>query len=385
MVEIEPRATVLIGLDFWRAVLMSCGLLVHASLHLEPTPLFTAIELISETFRMGAFFAIAGYLSAIGLAGRPEGWGGRRLLRLGVPAVVGVTAVSPIIYLLMVSRPADVPREPPLLFAWHHLWFLFGLIDYTVVALLFDRIDRRIGVIDRLASRHRLAAIRPLTILLAVALAIAIAFAATPVALRASLPPDYVRAFATAQFIAGYHAMFFLGFALGRSPELAMAMSAAWRISAAIVGATALAYGGWFVGAAMFLDAPAIDVGAAYLRFVGAALCPPAAFILILKSATAMTRIPDFGRRLADASYTIYIVHVPIAVAINTRLALVDWSPYAKYPIALCGTAIGSYAFHALLVRRSATLRLLLNGRWPGRAQRPDLFPQWTNRATTSR
>jgi peptidoglycan/LPS O-acetylase OafA/YrhL len=64
--------------------------------------------------------------------------------------------------------------------------------------------------------------------------------------------------------------------------------------------------------------------------------------------------IPEFVRRLGDASYGIYLVHVPIMVAMSPSVSLA-WLTMAAL---ICGTPYGLFDFwlYGLLVNKRATL-----------------------------
>lgn len=336
-------------------MLMCGGLLVHASVAIEPVALFRVVDIVSQAFRMGAFFALSGYLTGLALRRRAaRDWLPGRLRQLGIPAAVGVLLLSPLVWLLHASSPAldhrPAPIPPTMPFEWLHIWFLFGLIVYSLAACLVDWLDRRD---DLIATIVRVVPQR--AVLLTVATATALLFAATPPALRLVLSPSMIHAYSNVQLIAGYLPTFLFGFILARSPYLQDAILADWRRAAAIVGVVAL------ILCLVLADvAPGLEDHA---RFLAAAICPPAALVLILRSTLTMGRIPETVRRIADASYTVYLLHVPIAVAINTRMAPLGWDAHVQYGCAVVLTGASSYAVHRLLVRRSAILSLLLNGK----------------------
>ncbi|WP_431260929.1 acyltransferase family protein [Roseateles chitinivorans] len=71
------------------------------------------------------------------------------------------------------------------------------------------------------------------------------------------------------------------------------------------------------------------------------------------------------GRALADASYTIFLVHHVMVVALALLLLPLDWPAAFKFPL-IAGGALGlSLAFHRWVVRPFALTRLLFNGRLP--------------------
>jgi peptidoglycan/LPS O-acetylase OafA/YrhL len=342
------------GIDLWRALLVLTGLFVHASFQLPRVALFEVVEGASQAFRMGAFFAISGLLAAGVLQRRrPLEWLAGRAMQLGVPAIVGLATLSPLIWLLVASAPRAAGRMP-LPFEWHHLWFLYALSLYSLVAVGLDALDRRHALAARIEARVHGPASARVSMLL-VALASATLIGAATAIMRQMLPGWALLPFVNLQLMAGYLPMFMLGFALGRCGQLRREYARAGGFALAVVAAAGVAF-------AVAYAAPMSSEWQARARFAAVVLCPPAAFALILRSALAIRRTPPALRRVADASYTIYVLHLPIAAAINTRVGpMLD--PHLAY--ALCAATAGavSYGLHVGVVSRVPLLALLVNGR----------------------
>lgn len=342
------------GLDAWRALLMAAGLFVHGSLWLRPAPLFTVIGDASQAFRMGAFFAIAGLLTALALSRRAAApWLGKRLLQLGVPALFGITALSPLIFVAVATSHRATLGWPLLPFEWHHLWFLVALMLYSLVAVVLDVADKRLGLIARLDG-HADAGNGRLTVLVTATASAALLAAALPL-LNVLVPAAHLRSFGNAQLIAGYLPMFLLGFVLARADRIRNGLIGAQRLGIAICLGTAAAYG------AVHLLGPLAPL-APHVRFMAAALCPPAAFLLILRSALAIRRVPAVVRHVSAASYTIYVLHYPLSVLINTHFAG-GVEPHLAYLLSVLASGSASFAVHVLAVQRWPALALLLNGK----------------------
>lgn len=111
------------------------------------------------------------------------------------------------------------------------------------------------------------------------------------------------------------------------------------------------------------------------IELVGMSLCPPAASVLILRSAVAIRTVPPIVSRLADASFTIYILHFPIIIATKLALLQVAWPPYAAFLTAIAVGSVVSYAVHVLLVARYPVISFIFNGKLPDSAQPNSIVP----------
>ena len=351
------------GLNAWRAALMLGGLLVHGSVLVDDTPLFQGVKLVSAAFRMGAFFAISGMLAALVMTRRrPIDWFGKQSVRIGVPAVFGILVLSPIISLTMRSAIDPVRAAGISLLDWHHLWFLYALLLYQPIGYwLFTHVDRRLFV--RLVRRLRAEGqVRTITAIAAVSLILTGVMLTT---IFEVVPDHYRPPLLSVCAIIGSIPVYFFGFALGLSRSFRAAMLSSMTVPIVILVTAAIGALTWrqLVEPAI---GPAIggDMGAG-LRWAIEAICPPAAIVLILRSALKMRAVPPLVDRLCAASFTIYILHYPFLVAINAALAPYDWNPYLQYAGAVIVTAISCYILHFSLIERSPALSLLLNGRIP--------------------
>jgi peptidoglycan/LPS O-acetylase OafA/YrhL len=79
----------------------------------------------------------------------------------------------------------------------------------------------------------------------------------------------------------------------------------------------------------------------------------------------AMQGVSPLIRRLADASFTMYIVHYPIMLAIKLATRPIGLGPWGGFAVALLVGGLLSWLIHDRLVSRSRWLALLLNGRLP--------------------
>ena len=152
-------------LDATRAFALLLGIVFHASLSFMPVFIGWAVmdvstsyiaggfALISHTFRMALFFLIAGFFSAMVLNNtRTRNFLQSRAVRLGVPFIVGWFLLRPLlvtswiaggqsmrgdvdIYASLSQGVASLANLPNELFVGTHLWFLYYLILFTLSAI----------------------------------------------------------------------------------------------------------------------------------------------------------------------------------------------------------------------------------------------------------
>lgn len=359
------------GLDAWRVLLMLGGLLLHAVPASQPAPWLPGISVISGSFRMGAFFGVSALLSGLILARRPANqWFATRWFQIGIPTLFSLSVIAPIISLLFGFHDAVGPV--PLL-SWHHLWFLVALLLYTAMTAITEGLDRRFAIFTKL-ERHCSAdrAIQPLVLLLVSVIGALLMFATVSM-LKVSMPPDKLDLAYQCRFIVGYAPIYLMGYAMGRSPAFrsTMMQGFAWPllILCAVIGGYA-----WIGGADLLRNGWPVGPWFDELRILGAAFGPVGAFILIVRSAYTIRRVPPIFRRLSDAAFTIYLIHYPLLVGFDIAFSRIGWNPYLEYAIAVVAAGCLSYWAHRHIVVRSAVLSLLLNGK---RVDLKAMLPWW--------
>ena len=347
------------GLSLWRALLMLAGIALHATMGREDYPPFAAINIASGAFRMGTFFTISGLLTGLALLRRPTSgpWLRNRLIQLGVPLVVGLGLIFPITALMTGTGAGGLWTRNP-----HHLWFLIALILYTLtghalwrsawVARLFDRIDRGATGGRRLQAR---------LVLLAGLLSFLLIVLALPIRMRA--PSEWQPLARSLPLVAGYAPLFLLGLAMARAPVLRRALVADLRLPAAILlGAAAISLA-WHQRLWPAMPEARLLWWGDLIELACGAWCPPAAAALVLRSALAIRRVPPLLVRLGEASFTMYLLHYPIILAVKSLVRPWHVGPWVEFDLALIVGGGLSYLVHRVGVERSATLAWLLNGR----------------------
>jgi hypothetical protein len=278
----------------------------------------------------------------------------------------------------MGGLPKNAPLPPaitPTAFPLTHLWFLWVLLLFYPAMLilrgvgkLLDRGGHVAGLVDGLTRFLTHSIVGPVLLAAPVALALwlkpdLMAWVGIPTPDQSLIPGAIA---ATAYGIA-----FTFGWLLQRQEGLIQAFTRRWplQLATAIVATTAayLMVRGTPIPTRLTDDS---------LRAVFSALYALAiwtwTFGLIGVALTFLSGHSPVRRYIADASYWIYIVHIPIVMALQVALRDVPLAWPIKYALVLAGTTAPALITYELLVRHTP-LGALLNGRRiPWRAK-PDL------------
>ncbi|MEZ5958222.1 MAG: acyltransferase family protein [Hyphomonadaceae bacterium] len=349
-------------------------LVMDASRSLELSVLFFALHI----FRMTVFFVLAGFFGRLLL--ERLGAGGfmmNRAKRIAMPLVmfwpIVMTAFIAVIIWAAIQANGGVapegPPPPPITaetFPFLHLWFLYVLLIFYAAALLLramvHALDRNGALRVRLVDPAvRLAAGPFAPVLLAVPVAAALFFKPNWM-MWFGIPTPDTGVIPNTSALVIYGMAFSLGWLIQRQPQILQGWGNRWAIYiAAALGAT---------GAALVVAggaAPVTRIADQSLKTLGfAALYGFASWawtIAIIGFAVRHLSGHSPARRyLADASYWIYIVHLPILIALQTWLAPYPWPWFAKYPLILAVAFAIMLASYQLFVRYSF-IGSILNGK----------------------
>ncbi len=321
-------------------------------------------------WRMGLFFAVSGFLAAmtLGLWG-PTRQLRQRLKRIGIPLFVAMLTILPAQKLIVFwFFHRDNPTSPSTaydytltnLFGWepHHLWFLSYVLAFNIAAvlvwLLLRRGPRITSVIDR-GFRKCLGS--PFLIpLLAVVSAIPLwvgGYIEAPGRVAASLIPM--------PSAAAYYGIFFLfGWMLFRSRDLLPAVeSRPWTKLALALPAGLVAY---LLYSGQIILPASFPIAATILVVSGVAVWSTM-FAVWGLFARFLSGARPWVRYLADASYWVYLVHIPILVLIQVGMVNSGLPPVIRLAIATSVSIGLSFATYAVVVRYTAIGRLLHGSR----------------------
>ena len=391
------------GLDAVRGTALTLGVFFHAALSFLPgdqiwivmdssrSTELSVMFYVLHIFRMTVFFVLAGFFARMLLQKRGTGpFIKNRLTRIGMPLAMGwpivMTAFIAVIIWVAIRANGGVapenPEPPPPLtaetFPWLHLWFLYALLIFYVAALLLRGL---VSLIDR-SGALRANVVDP--IVRVVAGPAAPFILAIPVAALMFFTPNWFGWFGIETPDRGIIpqptslGIFFIAFGLGwlmhRQPRVLRGWGERWAMYVGpAVGATigCLMIAGFEpVLAPATRDLPTLGYAALYAFAVWAWTIAIIGFGVRFLSGESPAR-----RYLADASYWIYIVHLPIVIALQAALAPIDMPWFAKYPLLLAIAFAIMLASYQWFVRYSF-IGAILNGKKEKPAKRSRSEPQ---------
>jgi peptidoglycan/LPS O-acetylase OafA/YrhL len=377
------------ALDAVRGGALVLGVFFHAAMSFMPGPQIwvvmdasrstelSVLFFVLHIFRMTVFFVLAGFFARMLLERR--GLGGfiaNRATRILAPLVAfwPLTMAAIIAVVIWVAVRAnggaapEGPPPPPLTvgtFPLTHLWFLYVLLFFYAGALVLRWL---VVLIDR-GGMLRARVLDPLVRVIAGPAAPVLL--AIPVAAALYLTPDWYMWFGIPALDTGlvpkatgfmiYGLAFGLGWLINRQPQILQGWGARWGVyvGPAIAATVACLL---IAGTAPLLtpatqDMRTLGYAAAYAFAIWAWTVTIVGFAVRHLAGRSPAR-----RYLADASYWIYIVHLPLVMALQAAFAPYDWPWFAKYPLILAIAFAIMLASYQWFVRYSF-IGAILNGR----------------------
>lgn len=396
---VAPVSERLHALDALRGGALLLGIVLHATLSFVPaSPRFwfiqdahtsLALGLLSFTihvFRMTTFLLMAGFFARMSFHRRGT-WGfvRDRLQRIGLPLIIGwpiiFTSMSLIVIWASHFPNAGWSRSwPPVLpnFPLTHLWFIYVLLELYVAMLLLrgaivwlDKAGTWRTVLDRLFAGIMRNPLTPLVL-------------AIPIGIAFSLDQRWVNAMGVrtpdqslitnAQAWIGFGTAFGVGWLLHRQIDLLRLLERRWLphlLLAVVLILLSFVLSGVMSSAP---GAPKLPFSFATLRLVSVVLYAPAIWISMFAAiGLALRFMSGFSptwRYLADASYWLYLIHLPIVMALQVALSQLDWPGLIKFAVILVVAIPPMLASYHLLVRFTF-IGAVLNGRRAARRVLP--------------
>lgn len=356
------------------------GIVFHASASFLPAPAhFWIVQdshrsqalgvlfFTAHVFRMTTFFLIAGFFAHMAFHNRGAlGFIADRLKRIALPLLVGWPILFGITLAVWSATgaartlPASFPAFPR--FPLVHLWFLYVLLELYVLVLIL-----RWGVIQMdpsgcvRAGIDRLFRVVMSGPLGAIVLAIPLfaAFAANPKwRMWFGVPTPDKSLVTNSTAVIAYGCALACGWLLHRQIGLIRNLERDWVLNLIV------AIGLITACLAMVGVAPvSTPLPSEAIRLAGAACYAlatwSATFAVIGMAIRFMSGFSPVRRYVADASYWVYLIHLPIVVALQVGVARLDWPWPAKLATILAVGFTLMFASYQLLVRHSFIGRAL--------------------------
>ena len=381
------------ALDAVRAFALLAGLGLHASmaylpgmpnLVLTPAPEHAKSAALAVTFfvihvfRMTTFFMIAGFFARQMLRSKGViGFIRNRLVRIAVPLLVGWPLVIAAIAGLWIWGVAiafhgapppkpPTPANPPLLaFPLTHLWFLYVLLELYAATLLLrglvvviDRKGRLRDAVGGLFTSLVRSGLAPILFAVPIAALLAIAPGWEP---WFGIPTPDSSLIASPAAAMAFGLTFWCGWLLQKRVELLQVLASRWMLNLTL----AIGLGGAVLAVRGLTPAEALAHPPAYqlplaLAYAGAAWS--SAFALIGLAVRFLSRPSAPIRYVADASYWIYVAHLPLVYALNVLLSGLAWPAEAKFAVVVGAATTLLLMTYQLFVRYSF-IGAVMNGR----------------------
>jgi glucan biosynthesis protein C len=386
----ESTTARLHGFDAVRGLALTLGVFLHAALSFMPgaevfwivsdvdqsTALALAFYLI-HIFRMTTFFLLAGFFGHVmfhrlGL----KAFVRDRLKRIALPLVVGwpvviVSMLAVIVWAVLLANGGTLPEErapapafTPRDFPLTHLWFLYVLLLFYAAAIIVRSL---VAGIDR-PQRVRIAVDRCVRffmgwwgpLLLAAPLCVSLYFRHDWVMWFGIPTPDKSLYPGLAPVVA-FGGAFTLGWLIHRQADLIYVWERRWlfNLALAVISASAsLAIVGFTPVLAPAKQGPVtLAYAAAYSVAVWSGTLAFLGVGLRFLSGHSPAR-----RYLADASYWIYLVHLPVVTALQVAVSRLDLPWMIKFPLMLAA-AFGMLFLSYHFLVRDTFIGAVLNGR----------------------
>jgi len=379
----------LLGVAFHACMSFVPGMLPGIWVTVDKTPSVALGQLffIAHIFRMSLFFVMAGYFARLlYMRSGLRGFWVNRLKRIAVPMIVGWCVIFPIFVVVETWGVREVfgghmppaaarPKMPPGFFPFMHFWFLYALLLLypTVLGLrrAFLWIDRG-GVLRALVDRVSTAIVAtPAAIILAPAIL------GAPLALTlylreawiywGGIPAQDVTYIPQLTVMVGFGTAMIVGWLLHRRADLLQSLEQRW-VGHCVVALGATLYCCSVAGTKMVFVPEPMDAAKAFfaLSYVVALWSWVLGIVGVsLRFLSGENRII---RYVADSSYWIYIVHLPVVATLDivVRSWPVHWALKYGFVVSVSfGVLFASYHY---LVRPSFIGKWLNGRKYPRHA-----------------
>ncbi len=355
---------------------------IWAMVDSSPSTTLAVVLFASHMFRMTLFFLIAGFFARMALHRRgARGFWADRAMRILVPLTVGWMVLAPTMGAVWIwgltrtfggtlpAPPASLPPPPAAAFQFMHLWFLYYLLILYVLVVtaraLVLAVDTR-GTLRGMADSvvARLVQSGTAALLLPVPLALALAW--TPMwFMWFGIPTPDQSFIPRAASLIGYGTAVLFGWLVHRQVHLLATWSRRWPLhlgGALVATAACLLMTG--LTPPLTPAVPGAPITFGYALAYGIALwcwC----FALIGLAMRFLGRPNAAVRYTADASYWIYLAHLPLVAALQVLVGQLPWHWTVKFPLVLGVSLALLFTSYRYLVRPTFVGQVLNGRRYP--------------------
>lgn len=373
-------------MDNLRAFAMLLGIFFHAALAYSPTlnqvwltaspqnsEVVDFMAFFSHTFRMPLFFLIAGFFAALLIQKR--GLGAmikNRLLRISLPFVIflplvviafmmligwameSVQAKSPMLGLIaMMAQNPDAPAPPV---TTTHLWFLYQLTFFCIVTAVVVKFVN-FEWMPRITNKPKL------FLLLGPVLLV-------PALITQHAPIPAPEQFMPQLWSFGFFGMFFVfGYGLFSNQNfLDKLRPYLWLMLATSLVAYIVFFNMFPRHSSMqeimtvMATSPSIDFNQAGMATLQAYISVFMSLVLLIVGREFLNKQNTSLKLISDASYWIYIIHLPVLWLLQFYLLDTDWPMLVEFLLSSFGTVVIGLVSYLILVKRTP-IGWLLNGR----------------------
>jgi glucan biosynthesis protein C len=379
------------ALDAVRGYALLLGILFHATMSFLVSPgqawliadsslstTLTVVFYVLHIFRMATFFLIAGFFAHLTF----HRWGARpfvrdRLRRIGLPLLAGwpiaiASIIGCAIWGAWLMNGGQMPEAPPaegsapfLAFPLTHLWFLYVLLWLYAGTLGARGLLTRLGGWPALRTRldramAALVSAPPGLVLLALPTWLGLLAVPNWQPWLGVPTPDQTL-LPNIAAVAAFGSTFAFGWLLHRQPQLLQVLERrAHGHLLLAVGLTAACL--WHVGLQVDATIASIDA-ATTLYAAGYALALWAwSFAFIGLALRYLSGYSARRRYIADASYWMYLVHLPLVLVLQILFSQFEWHWTVKLPLILgIATALMLASYRGWV--RGTAIGAVLNGR----------------------
>jgi peptidoglycan/LPS O-acetylase OafA/YrhL len=382
------------GLDALRGGALLLGVVLHCTMSFlpwsqlfwitadhDPSRTLSVVFWLIHLFRMTVFFLLAGFFGRL-LCERlgTRAFIGDRARRIGLVLLLA----WPLLFAAIVAAarlaqwiaygeqsPPFAPPTPKFTaddFPLAHLWFLYVLLWFYVAMLvlrwLLARLDRS-AVLNAIADRVLSWVLWPWAALL-LALPLAFALYHQPSwYLWFGIPTPDHSLYPNRPALVGYGMAFLTGWLLHRQPLLLQRLARHWPLHVLLAICTAL-YCLRLIGISPYLLPATLHSSTSLVYALAYSMGMWAATLgLVGLSVRVCIGFSAWRRYLVDASYWVYLLHLPLVMALQAALSPLAWPWWLKFPLLLAsalGLLLLSYHW---LVRGRWLERTLFGGRSP--------------------